>query len=401
VSFHASDIRQLAAMRADALRPRALALRLQHQHMRLPWDEPLYRSIHLHAPGFSCIDNSNNKSQVLDIAKILPNFSTARTPPSLSLIAELVQRNLKVIATQGKLAIALSGGMDSALLALCAARAGISTTLISCVFPGLRCDESAAISELSSWLDQPVQRIEMGAQDRFERYQSELFDATDYLPFPAYHTGMRVAKLAHQLGTDIVLDGSGGDELFDWSLLDAVQTAQCWPHWQSLLAGVFRQGGPARRLALRHGVKRLLLGYWRRTINAPLSASGRLLNPGLIRAFYLAGEQINANHGVQLYSPLRDLGLIQALSPYLPWASARSGQRRGLQASLIAMLSDAKIHRRREQKINFDEIAAVPQPPREELVIDLGKAAIENFAGLVPHFLHYQTHIKGRSIDED
>jgi asparagine synthetase B (glutamine-hydrolysing) len=402
-SLHATDLRQLAAATHQPLQLSLSALRHYHQRLSLPASMDLYQGMHLHAPGVVSIFQSATPKTLHaapSLRDLLPRFSSEPVPENATQqLIEALTSSLNMAQQGNKAVFSLSGGMDSTLLLLCAWRQNQADTSAlfsaSCTFPGLRCDESPAINALRTLIDTQHQNISC-RNPHFAHWQAQLFAATDYVPFPANQIGLQIAQTTAALGRSHVFDGNGGDELFDWNLLDLAQCVRLRQDWQQLFWALWQNGNGPRRAALRHTVKRLCLGHIGRTINAPLTVAPKLLSPSIERAFYLAAEQIASSVGVSLFSPMRDRRLLQFFSPWLVQGSFAKGQRRGLQANAIVNLSGGSIRPRRAQKVNFDEFARVPaEVGNTPHLLDLGVGKLPDFAGLMPKFLQHKIDVEG------
>jgi asparagine synthetase B (glutamine-hydrolysing) len=414
-SVHASDIRQVAAATEQPLRLSVSALRRYHQTLSLPAAVDLYQGVHLHAPGVVSCFQQGAVAQTLQAApsifELMPEFSSRfATNDATEQVSEAVKTSMSMALSDARTVLSLSGGMDSALLLLSAKaltqdldrdKLAAKFQSASCVFPGLSCDESSRIDTISKLVGAEHHSI-VCKQPNFSHWQSQLFSATDYIPFPANQMGLQIARFASAQGCTQVFDGNGGDELFDWSLLDLAQCAISLSDWKQFLRAVMRTDNGSRYRAIRHACKRGLLARVARPINAPILLAQKMLSPSIDRAFYLAAEQIAGNSGVALYSPLRDLRLMQMCAPWLPMGSFHQGQRRGLQANAIFQMSGASIRLNRADKVNFDEFARVPhradETPgmegHESRVPDLGIEKLHDFAGLMPRFLQHKVDVE-------
>lgn len=403
-SVHACDIRQISAVVGKPLTLSLVALRAYQQELALPPSSDLYVGIHQHTPG-SCASFSASDAirydATLSPAKILHGFSS-QTPPrdALDQLIAALANSIDICQGGAKTAISLSGGMDSTLIALSAVTSAKSTPGnapigISCVFPGLSCDESTKILHLVDETQLVHESIRC-VDPAFVNWQQRLFNATDYVPFPAAHIGLQVAQCAKQIGCVQLLDGNGGDELFDWDALDLAQMAIHGSDYFQLIQMLLKPGAGLRGLALRHLIKRALLGRLLTPARAPLDVCLKMINPSLNRAFYLAAEQVASSAGITLFSPFRDLRILKLLLPWLPSVAFRSGIRRGLQADAVYMLSGGKIRLKRSEKVNYDEFALVPFDPADSDVLPvLGPGKLPNFAGLMPKFLKHKVEIEG------
>ena len=403
-SVHACDIRQLAAALAAPLTLSLAALSGYQQELALPASCDLYVGMHQHLPGtcasFSAQFPSINVT-TLTPSRLLRGFSSLPTPAdALDQLIAAVGTSIEMCQQRAKTAISLSGGMDSTLIILSAMQSAKCTGInapvgVSCIFPGLSCDESAKISQLVGAMQIRNETISC-REPGFQHWQERLFSATDYVPFPAGQIGLQVAQLAQQLGYAQLIDGNGGDELFDWNVLDLAQMATRTKEYGKLLRALLTAGSGPRVLALRHLVKRILLGRWAQGARDPLAVCQKALSPSLNRAFYLAAEQIASSASVALYSPLRDLRLLQLLLPWMPGAAFQAGNRRGLQSDAVYKISSGSIRLGRNDKVNFDEFALVPFNSADtEGLPALGLGKLVNFAGLMPKFLKHKVEVEG------
>jgi asparagine synthetase B (glutamine-hydrolysing) len=411
-SVHASDIRQIAAAKSEPLTLSVAALTHYHQQLALPAKMNLYSGIHLHAPGTTSKFTANQVGiqgirPAPEFGELFSKFCCVQTPQhAVDEVIGAVTQSLTFCLRNERAALSLSGGMDSALLLMC----GNSQPLKSfaCTFPEKKCDEAArihAIVDANFQISNPQR--ERQHQDivfqnpDFSVWQNALFSATDYVPFSANQIGLQVANVAAQSGCTLLLDGNGGDEIFDWSMFELAQTACSFRDYIELIRMLIsRQPGEKKR-ALRHLLKRMVYGQVAQPLTQRSELYGKMLNPSTGRAFYLASEQITNHAGVKLYSPMRDLALLQRLCPWMPAGSFRGGVRRGLQAEAIFQLSGDSIRLNRADKVNFDEFAQVPMSPRSANLAqhlslpNLGAGKLENFAGLMPRFLEHKVQIEG------
>ncbi len=410
-SVHASDIRQIAAAKSEPLALSISALTHYHQQLALPATMNLYHEIYLHAPGATSKFAANAAGiqcmrPAPAFAELFSEFSRVQTPANaVDAVISAVTQSLMLCLRNERAALSLSGGMDSALLLMCGNSLPLKS--VACTFPGKKCDETGKIKALVEANDQ-ISRAQLNQHQSipflnpdFSVWQSALFSATDYVPFPANQIGLQVANAVAHSECSLLLDGNGGDEIFDWSLLELAQTACSVRDYLELVRMfVSRQPGQKKR-TLRHLLKRIAYGQITRPLAPRSELYGKMLNPSTGRAFYLAGEQITNHAGVKLYSPMRDLALLQRLCPWMPAGAFRGGVRRGLQAAAIFKLSGDSIRLNRTDKVNFDEFAQVPMHTSSAQLDpllnlpDLGAGKLENFAGLMPRFLEHKVQIEG------
>ena len=403
-SVHACDIRQVSAMLAAPLTLSLVALRAYQQELALPPSSDLYIGIHQHAPGTCASFGANAaiaSSAILSPATVLRGFSSQAPPPdALDQLIDALANSIDICQGSAKTAISLSGGMDSTLIALSAvttakSKVGAAPVGISCVFPGLSCDESVKISKLVTEMQLAHETITCNSP-AFAHWQHQLFNATDYVPFPAAHIGLQVAQRAKQVGCEQLLDGNGGDELFDWDARDLAQMATSSSDYFQLIRVLLKPRSGPKALALRHLIKRLLFGRLLTPAPAPLAVCLKMISPSLNRTFYLAAEQVASSAGIALFSPFRDLRILKLLLPWLPNAAFQSGNRRGLQSNAVYKLSGGNIRLKRNEKVNYDEFALVPFDAADSDTLPaLGSGKLANFSGLMPKFLKHKIETEG------
>lgn len=181
-----------------------------------------------------------------------------------------------IFSTYGnrKLALRLSGGADSRVLLvglMDAVRQGIlrrdQVLCTSVLFPGFDCDEGPAIRRIVELSGFEWVGIEATVENVQDAYQHSLSLPTP--PFPTSFMGVLCAQAAQQRGAELSLSGHGGDELFDYNLLDlmghplrdrmqialAINTLWGTDSWKSSLKAAARI--VAGRYSLR-GVRSLL-----------------------------------------------------------------------------------------------------------------------------------------------
>lgn len=403
-SVHACDIRQISAMLSAPLTLSIVALRAYQRDLLLPSGSDLYIGIHQHAPGTCASFNAQgaiDQAAALSPKMLLHGFSSQMSPPdALAQLLTALANSVEMCRARAKSAVSLSGGMDSTLIILSAmasakSAGGHAPPGVSCVFPGLRCDESTKISHLTHAMQIENATITC-LEPRFSHWQLRLFAATDYVPFPAGQIGLQVAQMAKHIGCEQLLDGNGGDELFDWNILDLAQMATHGRDYRQLFCAFSKPGSGPYVLALRHLIKRLFLARWGQPARDPLAVCLKMLSPSLNRAFYLAAEQVASSVGIELYNPLRDLRLLKLLVPWMPSAAFQSGNRRGLQSEAVFQLSGGSIRLSRDKKVNFDEFSQVHFNAADSAGLpDLGPGKLTNFAGLMPKFLKYKVEVEG------
>ncbi len=124
-----------------------------------------------------------------------------------------------------KVALRLSGGADSRVLLvglMDAVRQGIlqrdQVLCTSVLFPGFECDEGPVIRRIVELSGFEWVGVEATAENVRDAHQHCLSLPTP--PFPTSFMGVLCAQEAHRRDADLLLTGHGGDELFDYNLLD-------------------------------------------------------------------------------------------------------------------------------------------------------------------------------------
>ena len=418
LTVHASDIRQIHA----ALNRQAVlcvdALKMYHQNLALPNDVPLYQGVQQHIPGQLSVCSRDSIPLVVahapSLAELVPGFATrvdVSTELPKAVVLDAIATSLRMCVQDRAFALSLSGGMDSALIALSLAKADLGTrcTALACIFPGRQCDESEPIKKLLTHLNFNHELIPL-LHPHFDYWQRELFEGSDYVPFPANQIILNAARCAARKGISVLIDGNGGDELFDWNVLELAQCARSGSDVVQVLRSALGKPERTSLLACKHLLGRFLRRGWPNPKNSVQSLAQKMVSASRNRAFYLAREQLCANEGVQVFSPLRDTRLLRLFAPYLPSISFHDGVRRGFQARCIASLSGERIRLQRVDKVSFNDLTllcdadsaktmSVPttyQAPRASTLAlpDLGPPKLQHYSQLLPRFFRHKVEIE-------
>ena len=394
--YLASDACQLSAALGQVPSLSLTALRTLHQDMHLNWHGPaLYSEFRLVPPGaLQCF--STPEKFVLkqpDREQFLQTFDGATPLQSEAIAASLDALRISCVqAFAPNSALSLSGGMDSSVLALVAKDQLLPLQPYSAVFPGFKADESSAIDALVQALGVPTRKVELVKFQARDSYEA-LCELSDYPVYPATFMATTLARLMAKEGAEYLIDGNGGDELFDWPMLSVVTRTLGWGGFARAAWALMASIGRRRKLnasdypVARHLLKRLIFGKINSPTQSAVNAAKRLLGSSDENLFYLAGEQQIAKLGLEVRSPFRDAYVIKQILPFMPFAAWHSGQRRALQSQLCSLLSNGKLQLVREKKVNFDEFALMPGEVTHAL---LGKARYQQFADLVPRFLAFK-----------
>jgi asparagine synthase (glutamine-hydrolysing) len=174
----------------------------------------------------------------------------------------------RAVGGRGQAAVTLSGGLDSSAVAGLAVRAGRPPHAYSMVFPQhASIDEEALVAHLVAAWSLPWTRLRVrgggalaGSLQYLRRWGSPDLSVTSSFSGP-------LLRRAGANGTDVVLDGEGGDELFItryYAISDALARGDLRRAWQLVSAFPVIGTDPGRRLRLgllgRWGVRGLLPG---------------------------------------------------------------------------------------------------------------------------------------------
>lgn len=138
----------------------------------------------------------------------------ARFDALRELVSDAVRMRLKADVPVG---IALSGGLDSSIIASVARRhQQDDLTLLSVTSPGHKEDEGAFIDIMAAHLDNPVQKftLENSDADLATLFRTCLWHNDGPLPSFAAVLYYKLMEIAHGMGITVVLSGQGADEAF-------------------------------------------------------------------------------------------------------------------------------------------------------------------------------------------
>jgi len=157
-------------------------------------------------------------------------------PPLYGNPGELIRGELDtvsefVVRADVPVGVALSGGLDSGLIAaLAAKRYPGQLHAFTVGYPGRpECDERDAAKELASYLKIPCHEVELRTEDVVESFPLINALRDDPIADISGHGYYHVAKAARDQGVPVLLQGQGGDELFwgyPWVREAAAETAR-------------------------------------------------------------------------------------------------------------------------------------------------------------------------------
>jgi asparagine synthase (glutamine-hydrolysing) len=142
-------------------------------------------------------------------------------PPVEGDAGELIREQLETVSGQVMRAdvpvgVALSGGLDSSVVAALAARAGRGQVhAFSVGYSGRpESDERAEAQKLAQYLGLHFHEIELDIESVVQFFPELNYRRDDPIADIAGHSYYAVMKLARECGVPVVLQGQGGDELF-------------------------------------------------------------------------------------------------------------------------------------------------------------------------------------------
>ena len=126
------------------------------------------------------------------------------------LLDDTIRRHL---ISDAPLGVFLSGGLDSSLVAMLAARHTARVRTVSLVFEEAAFSEEPFIEAVSRRIESEHVRVTMRAAD-LSAWAGDAFKAMDQPSADGINTYV-VSRIAHETGLKVALSGLGGDELFD------------------------------------------------------------------------------------------------------------------------------------------------------------------------------------------
>jgi asparagine synthase (glutamine-hydrolysing) len=240
--------------------------------------------------------------------------------------AELESVGQLVVRSDVPVGVALSGGLDSAVVAALATQTGTPVSCFSVGYPGRPgFDERAHARRVADHLKLEFHEVEIGEADVVEGFAGLVASSDDPIADIAAFGYSAVSRAARRHGVPVLLQGQGGDELFWYADMQeaAVQTARKASASRPRLRDYFRPH-PPRRVGLRHWLKdvaglRSGLRAYQRDLAAP---ANQLVFYDVVSDFLDAASRARAIYGERL---AREIGSRQAWAPFTverPWPRA-------------------------------------------------------------------------------
>ncbi|HEX7830404.1 MAG TPA: asparagine synthase (glutamine-hydrolyzing) [Thermoanaerobaculia bacterium] len=137
------------------------------------------------------------------------------TSPAIVLRERLEDIGSVITRSDRSVGVALSGGLDSSLVAALAARSGVALQTFSVGYEGRPpSDERHDAHSLAQHLGLPFHEVEISTREVVEFFPELNFWRDDPIADIAGHGYYAVMRLAREHGVPVMLQGQGGDELF-------------------------------------------------------------------------------------------------------------------------------------------------------------------------------------------
>jgi asparagine synthase (glutamine-hydrolysing) len=217
----ASEIKALLELLSERppLAPDAIDTYLHYQYVIEP-DTPLAGVRKLPAGSLLEIDANTWDAQpvrywTLSAVPAIDRDDARGTEAVVMMRAALGDAVELTLRSDAPVGVALSGGLDSGLIAAMAARRRTDLTAFTVGYPGHRdFDERDAARALASSLGIPWYGAELPTSDMVAGFPRMIEQLDEPIADPAAYAHYSVAKLAAERGVKVLLTGIGGDELF-------------------------------------------------------------------------------------------------------------------------------------------------------------------------------------------
>jgi asparagine synthase (glutamine-hydrolysing) len=239
----ASEVRALLAtgLVPPALDPVALDHYLAYQTAATP--RTLIRSVRMLEPGRILTKSlglpSTSRTYWDLIATADRDAGTASVNSITDRVGRLLDESVRMhLVSDVPVGVFLSGGIDSAALAVLVQRAGVRPSTFTISFPGTSVDEGAAARAIAHALDADHTVIEVGEAELL-RTLPDALASFDHPSGDGVNTYV-VSKAVRSAGLKVALSGLGGDELFGgYASFGRLANARGWARaWQRTPAGL-------------------------------------------------------------------------------------------------------------------------------------------------------------------
>jgi hypothetical protein len=379
----------IAAASEQRISLNGAAIREFHQRVAFQELASIYQGIKKLPPGFIALGaKRHTERRPAELQNLRGNVADALRIAQCAIPITLSR-------SDGKAAVALSGGLDSSLVTLLLLQNGIRVHAYNAQFGSLPCDESIAVRRFIHYLhaaypahDHPLTPVPFVPEEATLKYH-ECSNMLDFPLFPLAIMGCEIIRAASREGIRVVYDGNGGDEIFALPPVQAIG-APGYRHLDLWLASL-RICSAKPRLA---SIKNLVRVAMHRAAQPkpPVDALiRRRFQAGAIsQPFYSSLWQFAYLHGVRLVQPFRCALLAKHfLSENFAGSLYYAGHFRGLQREMIAQLTQGyRLDPLR--KVRFDDFTSQAYQctaSEAELADRLGQARIERYNWLMPRFI--------------
>lgn len=217
----ASELRAMPFLLGERLRVDAGALCENFQKSYLPPPKTLFRGVRKLDPGTMEIWSRAGWSCRRKTYWSLEEAGRQRSCPGTSGLADLLTESGRItLRSDRPVGVALSGGLDSSLVALLASRGGKNLQAFTVGYPGEpENDERPGARFMAKQLGIPLHECEIPSGQVAEEFP-ELIEALDEpVADIAAHGYRKIFQAAAQRNIPVLLLGQGGDELswgYDW-----------------------------------------------------------------------------------------------------------------------------------------------------------------------------------------
>ncbi len=241
--------------------------------------------------------------------------------------------------------LALSGGLDSGIIAALASRTRPDLTAFTVGYPGRHdFDERAQAKELSASLGIPWHSAELRTEDFVDFFPALVALMDEPVADVAAYGHFAVSRLAREHGIKVLLTGIGGDELFfgyGW-VREALRLSRLKRSLQgSASGGAFTEAvlaeGFKRRLTPR-GVYRLMGGMNADHPNLEVAITHLLFDSWLVSNCLDLGDRVSMASSVETRVPLLDAVFVETVLGF--WKAGRADDALGHKIWLRAIAKD-------------------------------------------------------------
>lgn len=381
-----SSIAALESRLKRQLPIRLAVLKELHRTLRLACDQSLYEETMMLAPGYVYLFGPGPRVRRHQVPIEWPPIDLADREQwgSADLLAselvDQVRTSVTDAADHRASTVQFSGGLDSNLILHAGVRSGVDLSAIGMTFSDLDCDESAEMNASCRMLGMAAESVDYGGKS-YEDWRDTLFSEAEYVPFTTAFMALEVARKMTARRGRVLLNGLGGDEIFDTRPAAAA----------GFLARLLGYRVPLR--LSRRNPRAVLSGLLRHALHGRAFGLGPFLRSGSAH-FQMALLQRLSAEGVDYRMPFCDWRIIvRARVLNALYCASTSDSRRTIQRALLDHFSPQVSQVVGLRKPRFNAIGfAEDRPP-----IELGPTIAPRFRSLVPDFVEFK-RLAGRRI---